>query len=275
MIMGSGIFAGAQKKAGCSSKGFRNGRGASGNVPFPEIKPFYKPNQDHNAMMKFKSNRISTSQTPLIILGVILTFLLCVFTLFYAASQKSKMQNGFITLNRQMEDLKAQSRQADTLKNAIRELETKQEKALQSIRSMARFQQSLSLKTNQLEKTVQNLQQEMASLKPGVPSEKPEAKEKKNNKTEPKPEAGAGQNTGDSQEQPEAGKEKPSEKKKVTVKKALKKPESGTQYHHVTKGDTLFSISRQYKISVSEIRRLNNLSTGDSIHPGQRLIIRP
>lgn len=226
-------------------------------------------------MMKFKSNRISTSQTPLIILGVILTFLLCVFTLFYAASQKSKMQNGFITLNRQMEDLKAQSRQADTLKNAIRELETKQEKALQSIRSMARFQQSLSLKTNQLEKTVQNLQQEMASLKPGVPSEKPEAKEKKNNKTEPKPEAGAGQNTGDSQEQPEAGKEKPSEKKKVTVKKALKKPESGTQYHHVTKGDTLFSISRQYKISVSEIRRLNNLSTGDSIHPGQRLIIRP
>lgn len=40
--------------------------------------------------------------------------------------------------------------------------------------------------------------------------------------------------------------------------------------HKVKAGDTLFSIARHYQISVSELKRLNNLST-DQISPGQLL----
>lgn len=44
--------------------------------------------------------------------------------------------------------------------------------------------------------------------------------------------------------------------------------------HLVQKGETVSSIARKYAVSVSEIRRLNNL-TGDQINIGDRLIIPP
>lgn len=47
------------------------------------------------------------------------------------------------------------------------------------------------------------------------------------------------------------------------------------QYHKVTQGDTLYSISRKYGISVNEIRRLNNLKQNQPIKPGQKLLVNP
>ncbi len=46
----------------------------------------------------------------------------------------------------------------------------------------------------------------------------------------------------------------------------------GTQ-HEVQRGDTLFSLSMKYGISVDRLRELNNLSPGDLIHPGQKLVV--
>lgn len=43
------------------------------------------------------------------------------------------------------------------------------------------------------------------------------------------------------------------------------------QYHKVVRGDTLYSISRKYGLSVEEICRLNNLKQNHSIQPGQKL----
>ena len=45
------------------------------------------------------------------------------------------------------------------------------------------------------------------------------------------------------------------------------------QYHKVVRGDTLYSISRKYGLSVEEIFRLNNLKQNQSIQPGQKLIV--
>ena len=45
------------------------------------------------------------------------------------------------------------------------------------------------------------------------------------------------------------------------------------QYHKVVRGDTLYSISRKYGLSVEEICRLNNLNTNQFIQPGQKLIV--
>ena len=47
------------------------------------------------------------------------------------------------------------------------------------------------------------------------------------------------------------------------------------QYHKVTQGDTLYSISRKYGISVNEIRRVNNLRQDQPIKPGQKLLVTP
>ena len=45
------------------------------------------------------------------------------------------------------------------------------------------------------------------------------------------------------------------------------------QYHKVVRGDTLYSISRRYGLSVEEIRRLNNLNDNKPIQPGQKLMV--
>lgn len=51
-------------------------------------------------------------------------------------------------------------------------------------------------------------------------------------------------------------------------KKSLKK-----RYHTVRAGETLYSISHRYGLSVEKIRLLNNLSDRFVIHPGQKLLI--
>jgi LysM repeat protein len=53
------------------------------------------------------------------------------------------------------------------------------------------------------------------------------------------------------------------------------KPEVATEkrYHKVQKGETLLGIARRYKISVEELRKLNNLSPGQQIRTGQKLLI--
>ena len=45
------------------------------------------------------------------------------------------------------------------------------------------------------------------------------------------------------------------------------------KYHYVLDGDTLYSISRQYNLSLDRLKSLNNLD-GDLIRKGQRLKIR-
>jgi LysM repeat protein len=48
-------------------------------------------------------------------------------------------------------------------------------------------------------------------------------------------------------------------------------------YHKVSAGETLYRIHRmyleKYGVTVADLRRLNDLSPEDPIHPGQRLLI--
>ena len=44
------------------------------------------------------------------------------------------------------------------------------------------------------------------------------------------------------------------------------------RYHIVQRGDTLYEISKQYRVSIKEIKKKNNLRS-DRIYPGQKLIV--
>jgi LysM repeat protein len=61
------------------------------------------------------------------------------------------------------------------------------------------------------------------------------------------------------------------------TKPAAPKPSAsnGKLSHTVQKGETLAKISKKYGVSVKELRKLNNLSESQGIHPGQKLLISP
>ena len=62
-----------------------------------------------------------------------------------------------------------------------------------------------------------------------------------------------------------------SQEKPVSQKKA--NTVAKQQYHTVSHGETLYSISRKYKVSIAELLRLNNLKQTQNLQAGQKLLI--
>ena len=63
--------------------------------------------------------------------------------------------------------------------------------------------------------------------------------------------------------------------RKKIVKKSTKKPvEKASIFHTIQKGETLWSISKKYKISVANLRKLNNMSSDATIYPGTNILVR-
>jgi LysM repeat protein len=72
------------------------------------------------------------------------------------------------------------------------------------------------------------------------------------------------------QKVPEAGGSKPDD---VPQAPAVSRNDAGATYHTVSSGDTLYSISRRYGLTVEELRKSNQLREGATIYAGQKLII--
>ncbi len=47
------------------------------------------------------------------------------------------------------------------------------------------------------------------------------------------------------------------------------------KYHTVQKGENLYHISKKYGVSVEKLQKLNNLSSGQSLRIGQKLLVSP
>ncbi|MDJ1502230.1 LysM peptidoglycan-binding domain-containing protein [Cytophagaceae bacterium BD1B2-1] len=60
----------------------------------------------------------------------------------------------------------------------------------------------------------------------------------------------------------------------ITKPTTVSKPAASTTTHTVQAGETLYSISRRYGVSVAEIRQWNNLAETDGVQIGQALSIR-
>lgn len=63
--------------------------------------------------------------------------------------------------------------------------------------------------------------------------------------------------------------QKASIKKKAAQSKKKKK-----FFHTVKKGETLWSISQKYKISVATLKKLNKMTAKGKIYPGNNILVR-
>jgi LysM repeat protein len=61
--------------------------------------------------------------------------------------------------------------------------------------------------------------------------------------------------------------------KKASAESAKQSKAVKKRYHEVKKGETLYRISKQYGITVDELRRLNKLSSNQPIDVGQKLLV--
>ena len=55
----------------------------------------------------------------------------------------------------------------------------------------------------------------------------------------------------------------------------VSKKTTGNRYHIVKPGETLYQIGPQYGLTVKKLRQLNKLGDGDTIYPGQKLVVGP
>lgn len=67
--------------------------------------------------------------------------------------------------------------------------------------------------------------------------------------------------------------EKATTRQQVIKRQAVAKKRVTPKTHTVVAGDTLYSISRKYNLSLDKIRSINNLPKGAVIHVGQVLVV--
>ncbi len=66
---------------------------------------------------------------------------------------------------------------------------------------------------------------------------------------------------------------KPEKIKQKNIKKKNIKTMSSVKYHFVKKGETFYSISKKYGISLGKIRGMNGFSEKTVIYPGQKILV--
>jgi LysM repeat protein len=65
----------------------------------------------------------------------------------------------------------------------------------------------------------------------------------------------------------------PAPKATTTPPQKTPPPKSTSRYHEVAPGETLFQIAGKYSMSVEDLRRLNKLKPGQTLQPGQKLLV--
>ena len=65
------------------------------------------------------------------------------------------------------------------------------------------------------------------------------------------------------------------QKAKTSTTTKVSPKTTGKRYHTVKPGETLYQIGPLYGLTVSKLRQLNRLGDGDTIYPGQKLVVSP
>jgi LysM repeat protein len=150
--------------------------------------------------------------------------------------------------------------QIDVIKNQIGSLS----------HSLNNLETRIPERLDNLEKRLENLQKNIVEAGIVEKKEKPAGPKTASAKAKTPPETKPETREESSPSEETTSGKPPHISTKVPVKKQAAKP---SRIHTVADGETLFSISRHYNLSIEKLRNLNNLKPDDVIHPGEKLII--
>lgn len=215
---------------------------------------------------------LNRSETPFILLGAGLLIFILIFFLFVPRSGEEDVARKASLLEKRISPLEDKLAR---LEEKLAKLQTpavdptgKPEKQAACERAIDRFESVEASLTMRVEKMAQELERFKAEI--AHSDKKPLANTKAGIapaiRSEKKPETASKTVT------PTAPAEKkPETASKAAVSSAVAPAKPGL--HEVRAGETLYRISKQYNLSVDELKRLNKLPDNASISTGQKLIV--
>ncbi len=226
----------------------KNEDGNSAEDPFDELQYSAFKGKKLNFFKSGDRNELS-----FILMGIFILVLIVFFVVFYPESQKTTDPHGIDNLGEKLNTIqeKIVGIESDLKKFEI--LEARIERAYQLIYKHKSILADESLKINQLEKNIAG-RQELKAV---------QLRQQNKHKSGKSPKKIIAPKTVKTYKKKAAP-----EKNSQTVEKKI-----ATKYHTVRPGETLFSISRLYGMTIDELRALNKSISGSDIFPKQQLLI--
>lgn len=220
----------------------------------------YKPKMD--ASKSSKKKIFKKVETPFIIFGAGLLGFILVYLFLTAVTgvsgrsiEKNELADRVLLLEKKLASIDPESGSPGSSPDT-KEL----------VERFDKFEATVSLKLNVMEKKFEDLWDKKSKTKSSLEFSKPEKSiSALNEKINPEP--------ANAVKKEEVSAQSEKEKKRVSLLKKTEKNEP--VYHEVKKGQTFYSISRTYSLTVQELLDLNRLKNGATIYPGQKLLVKP
>jgi LysM repeat protein len=196
---------------------------------------------DDSAATRKKSLPVST--LLLAVIGAALVVVVMVTVWFWERPQSQPPAKQMKLLEHRIGQLEDRIARLDGINKRVMALESQGQKFMTAVDRLDRFETAITLRMDIVAKELAGLQQTAAGKSPA------------------KKQPPAGETAKQPASRPPADSTAPAAEEKAT-------------FHTVSAGETLYSISRRYGLSVDELLKANKMDNKATIYPGQKLKVR-
>ncbi len=205
-----------------------------------------------NKINIFKSGAFGRAEIPFALMGIFILAMIILFVLFYPKTRKPADVIEIQSINEKLKKIEDRIAGIEAEIKQIDQISAWVEKADQLVYKHEKMNATESIRMKQLELNIDKQIREIknAQLHNKQIKTKKQSVKVITSKTD-----------------------KSIKKNSASVAKPPSKKHTKAQHHIVGAGDTLFSISRLYNMTIDELKVLNKSLAGNDIYPGQKLLI--
>lgn len=194
-------------------------------------------------------------ETPLIVFGAGILIVIVVLVSFFPMTWSVKDEEYIKELEKRVSDLERKIAERAPLpiklpSNETNHVQIDRQMIERQMSDYRKLEETLSMQTKMMAGRIDGLQKQVEELRRGVV-----VKEQKKTVVAPQP--------------------KPIQSDVVRRPRPLKEKKNELRYHLVRQGDTFYSISKSYDLSLKKLRELNKFDDKAKLYPGQTIIVGP